>query len=718
MGTILQSTRGRGPTAISCPYLVVLVVLATAIPVTGTAQEADPPSPAGTQDERIDTMVVTLTRRAQPSSEIAGSVSALGREDLEIVGHQHLAELGTRIPGVWISRGSGQEHLTAIRSPVLTGAGACGAFLFLEDGIPVRPAGFCNVNQLFEINTEQAASVEVLRGPAGTLYGSNGLHGTINVLSIADAPEPGWRLGMSGGSHDYYRARLDGWHAGERHSLGMATHVLSHSGFQRDAGHRQAKLNAHWVPQVAHGRLRIAAAATDLDQDTAGYILGRDAYRDRELRRSNPNPEAFRQADAQRLYAVWELELPADRRLDLRPFVRRSDMAFLQHFLPGQPLEENGQVSAGLVSALTWDRPGGGTWLTGIDVEWASGDLRQTQAETLTTGSAFLQATRPQGRHYDYDVESLMAAAHASFRQPLGTDWFVEAGARLEWITYDYRNNMLSGNTRDDGTACGFGGCLYNRPEDRRDDFTNLAPRLAVGWRGHPDWFAWMSLSRGFRVPQATELYRLQSGQQVADLASERLDTLELGMRADIDDLRIETTLFAANKRNFIFRDAQGFNVSNGRTRHTGVEYALQWQFHRSAWLEVSGTHARHSYRFDRLEGPGETIPSGNDIDGAPRNLYSTRIGWSPTSNATLELEWAHQGGYFVDSANANRHGSHDLLHLRSRWRLSSAWQLNAQVYNLADRLTADRADFAFGNFRYFPGARREFRLEFVSTLR
>ncbi len=712
MDNRLQATHVCHARRRDCRRPVLGLIIASVVPLVSLAQPLDE------ADRRIDTMVVTPTRSAQPAAELAGSASALSREDIELVGHQHLAELGTRIPGVWISRGSGQEHLTAIRSPVLTGAGACGAFLFLEDGIPVRPAGFCNVNQLFEINTEQAASVEVLRGPAGTLYGSNGLHGTINVLSISDNPEPGWRLGLAGGSHDYYRARLDGWHAGQRHGFGVSTHLLSHSGFQRDAGHHQYKLNAHWVPQTTRGGLRISAAATGLDQDTAGYILGRDAYRDREIRRSNPNPEAFREATAQRLYAVWERDLAAGRRLDVRPFLRRSRMDFLQHFLPGQPLEENSQVSAGWVSTLTWERPGGGAWLGGIDVEWASGDLRQTQAEPLTTGSAFLQATRPQGRHYDYDVDSLMAAAHANYRHPLGSDWFFEAGARLEWIGYDYTNNMLSGNTREDGSACGFGGCLYNRPGDRRDNFTNLAPRLAVGWRGHPDWFAWMSVSRGFRVPQATELYRLQNGQQVADLASERLDNIELGLRGHVDTVRVDVTTFAANKRNFIFRDTEGFNVSDGRTRHVGVEYALQWAFHRAAWLEFSGTYARHGFRFDRLDGPGEVIPSGNDIDGAPRRLFSTRVGWATTARSELELEWAHQGGYFVDSANANRHGSHDLWHLRARWGLPSGWQINAQIYNLADRLTADRADYAFGNFRYFPGARREFRLELVSTLR
>ena len=42
------------------------------------------------------------------------------------------------MPGTLIQRGSGQESLTAIRSPVLTGPGSCGAFLMLENGVPIQ----------------------------------------------------------------------------------------------------------------------------------------------------------------------------------------------------------------------------------------------------------------------------------------------------------------------------------------------------------------------------------------------------------------------------------------------------------------------------------------------------------------------------------------------------------------------------------------------------
>ena len=89
---------------------------------------------------RPETMVVTASRQPSPELDTLGNVAVIGPDAIEITGATHPYDLGVRVPGVWISRGNGQEHLTAIRSPVLTGPGSCGAFLVMEDGIPTRPA--------------------------------------------------------------------------------------------------------------------------------------------------------------------------------------------------------------------------------------------------------------------------------------------------------------------------------------------------------------------------------------------------------------------------------------------------------------------------------------------------------------------------------------------------------------------------------------------------
>ena len=115
----------------------------------------------------------------------AGNYSLIPRFEIQALGANHASEILNRRAGFNIQHGSGQEHLTAIRSPVLTGGAGAGSFLFLEDGVPLRAAGFGNVNGLFEAIGELANAIEATRGPGSALYGSNSVHGVVNFQSRA-----------------------------------------------------------------------------------------------------------------------------------------------------------------------------------------------------------------------------------------------------------------------------------------------------------------------------------------------------------------------------------------------------------------------------------------------------------------------------------------------------------------------------------------------------
>jgi len=682
------------------PSIVVLATLSS--PVTVQAET----------DDVIDELVVTSQRRGQPLLGHAGNIERLDSETLIAVQHHHIHELLTRVSGVWLSRGSGQEHLTAIRSPVLTGPGSCGAFLFLEDGIPIRPAGFCNVNSLFEINTEQAQSIEVIRGPGNALYGSNALHGTINVLMPAPGADHTPQLALEIGANDFYRVRADLPFNDDSPWLTSFVYA-DDGGFRDDSGYQQAKLHAKHRWDRSDGDFTLALTATDLDQQTAGFILGENAYKDPNVNRSNPNPEAFREASTQRLYGLWQSSRESFE-LDLRPYLRHSDMQFLQHFLPGQPLEENGHVSGGLLTSMTFDSADRRTIL-GVDVEWSDIFLKQTQ-DGPTPGSPFLMETRPAGKHYDYDVTAASIAAYVQ------SDWFVSerltlgAGLRIDYVAYDYNNRMLTGNTRDDGTECGFGGCLYSRPADRNDDFTNLAPKFSLNYRFSDTGSLYASLARGFRAPQATELYRLQSGQAVADLDSERVDAVELGLRRVQEQLSIDVALFAMKKRDSVYRDADGFNVTGARSKHHGVEVALDWQIATDWSLSIDTTYAVHRYDFDVVASRGETFVSGRDVDTSPRWLGSLELQFVPSEEFNAALQLTSTGKYYLDAENRFDYPGHTIANLRSNFQVSPRVDVTLRLNNVLGRDIADRADYAFGNYRYFPGRGRELFAEIRYT--
>jgi outer membrane receptor protein involved in Fe transport len=165
------------------------------------------------------------------------------------------------------------------------------------------------------------------------------------------------------------------------------------------------------------------------------------------------------------------------------------------------------------------------------------------------------------------------------------------------------------------------------------------------------------------------------------------------------------------DKKDVILRDSAGFNVSGGRTRHRGIEYEADWAFASGWGLSVAGTFAEHEYRFTAAVEQGEQITAGNDIDTAPRHIHAARLRHD-AEHAVAELEWLHVGPYWTNAANSARYDGHDLANLRMSFRPGARWAVTIRIMNLLDADYADRADFAFGNHRYFPGRGRAYFLE------
>lgn len=656
----------------------------------------------------LQELTITATRVPEPRIEVPASLDVISARELELTGATQYSEAVNRVPGVYVQRGSGEESLVAIRSPVLTGAGACGAFLVAEDGLAIRPVGFCNVNDMFEVNTGQAASIEVYRGPGPAIYGASAVHGIINVRTPWVADLPGLGVGLEGGPDNYRRARFASSLRDERRGAGAYGTYTHDGGFRADSGYDEGKLNlAYDELDLAGGALRVRAAGTVLNQETAGYIRGFEAYRDRALARSNPDPEAFRDAWSGRGSATWARTSCPGCNDELHLTVRRSQMQLLQHFLLGKPLEENAQSSA--LAGAAFRRPFAGRWSlgAGLDFEASSSMLRETQDGPTTDGSPAANAIRPAGKHYDYRVEGRTAGTYATLEFAPTARWSVGAALRLERTRYAYDNRMIAGNTDENGVPCGASSCLYHRPADRTDEFDNVAPKLELMFAPRTQQRVYANWSRGFRPPEQTELYRLQRQQDSADLDSEELQGAELGWRGDYRRYEWSLAAYALEKRHVIVRDSSGFNVNGGRTTHRGFEYEFGWRPSAQWRASVGGSLAWHRYDFSAAVEGGETIRRGNDIDTAPRNVQALRIGWTPTPAIDAELEVLDVGRYWLDAANLHEYAGHTLLNLRASWTPAPAWRLSLRAINLADTAYADRADYAFGNYRYFPGRGR-----------
>ena len=112
------------------------------------------------------------------------------------------------------------------------------------------------------MNVEQAAAVEILRGPGSVLYGSSAVHGIINVIPPLPDEIPDLGVALEGGSDDYRRLRFAASQR-RRPTAGSAfvMHATDDGGWRDASGFEEQKLNAVWTRALRNRRLKVRSPA-------------------------------------------------------------------------------------------------------------------------------------------------------------------------------------------------------------------------------------------------------------------------------------------------------------------------------------------------------------------------------------------------------------------------------------------------------------------------
>lgn len=161
---------------------LLLSLLATmALPPSAHAQGTAPP-PDPTIASAVPEVVVAAPRGStSPVTRSPVAVTVLDRRTIEERGYQTLTEALQVVPGVRVAQtgGVGQQSSAFVRGTASRHA------LVLLDGVPVNdpsePNGAFNFgNDLTLLDVER---VEVLRGPASSLYGSGAIGGVVNIVT-------------------------------------------------------------------------------------------------------------------------------------------------------------------------------------------------------------------------------------------------------------------------------------------------------------------------------------------------------------------------------------------------------------------------------------------------------------------------------------------------------------------------------------------------------
>jgi outer membrane cobalamin receptor len=149
-------------------------------------------------------VVVSASLGGALAPQIGSSVSMVDRQEIDDRAGQSVLEMLRGTPGIEINQTGRHGGLTS----VYIRGGESNYNAVMVDGIPMNQFG--GAFYLEPLPADGVERIEVSRGPASALYGSNAVTGVINVISRRGEGPPKFSALMEGGSNSTRRFATDG----------------------------------------------------------------------------------------------------------------------------------------------------------------------------------------------------------------------------------------------------------------------------------------------------------------------------------------------------------------------------------------------------------------------------------------------------------------------------------------------------------------------------
>jgi len=154
---------------------------------------------------KLSDVVVSATKTQTSTIELASSITVVDSAEIANRNSANVFELLKNEYGISFTRQGGAGTL----SNIYIRGGNSDHTLVLIDGVEVNlNSDPSNVYDFAFLSTDNIQSIEILRGPQSTLYGSNSLAGVINIITKKGAGKPNFSLLAEAGSYKTYKTSL------------------------------------------------------------------------------------------------------------------------------------------------------------------------------------------------------------------------------------------------------------------------------------------------------------------------------------------------------------------------------------------------------------------------------------------------------------------------------------------------------------------------------
>lgn len=573
-----------------------------------------------------ENVTVSVSRMNTQLIETPAATTVIGTESLKAVSRSIGAEEVLRgVPGVKVDNQANGErvHLSIRGQGILTERGIRGIQVLL-DGIPLNdPTGFAP--DLFDVDWSAVKSIEVLRGPAASLYGGGSAGGIINIETGDGSYAPlAANVQAFAGANGFWKTMAEASGNGNQYDFRISAARTMGDGYRDHtkfwANNLMGKFN--WHPSTRFQLTAILLGTGFFNENAEGLNL---TWLAQDRRMANPDANTFNEYQKTRritggLHAKMQL-------------TDKQDLLFT-FYARGSRWDESVPSS---VQHRTFTTPGGSLQYrlfsgndkvknmlsAGVDMDWQKIDDHRHPNLGLAVEGTEIVANQ--------SINQRRLGFYLIDRVQLGTQWSI-----LFSLRHDRINNKLEDYLHANGLDL-----------SGEVDFNKTTGKIGITWNPKAELSFYANWGQGFLPPATEELYANPNalGGFNTSLKPARSNGFEAGVRGIVAKrFTYDVAVFYLKTRDdferyrISSRPLETFYGNAGNSRRWGSEIALYW-------LPIDPISISASYTYSDFKYTDYTSKTfSGDLEG-------NRLPNSPVHMASFEIKYRSPKGFFASIA-------------------------------------------------------------------
>lgn len=678
------------------------------------------------KSENLNEVFVTANRTATLRKETPVAISKITAKTINETKATALYEIANKTPGVLMVNIGNEQHMMAIRQPMTTNP----YYLYLEDGIPIRPMGIFNHNALLEINQFNIQTIEVIKGPVSSLYGPEAVGGAINLISIKPPVDPEFKFGIQADQWGYRRIQAAGGATVGKvcfHIAGITSDQknswMTYSDYNKD------NINAR-IDYTINSKTRLISNTMygHYYSDMSGSV-NEESFKNRTY--TSTTNFTYRKSDALRTKISLEHDWNDNASTAVTIYYRDNKLgqnpAYGIKWTTGQTTAK-GEVNSSnfksygalaqhtqkfkfldtkIMAGLLYDYSPVTYWSSQVDLK------ANLNADGKTVNYYEIIAERPDIKLANYTADIYNTAEYAQLSFKPFSQLTITTGIRYDNMKVNY-NNALDNS---------IGTKIYDKVTYKVG--ANYNPFDFAGFYGN--------YSQGFAPPAISSIFKAKTGtggttgkpaEFYYNLAPATFENYEIGGWISVfkNKLYFDYSLYYMSGKNELLSIKQPDNSTDyqsaGETRHKGIEFGLNYKPSKELAVRIGGTTAQHTYiEFTVSDKPSDPVKNlnGFEMPSAPKWSGNSEVSYYPKwlPNFRTSIEWQYVSSYYQDQINTIKYQGYNVFNGRIGYKYKNI-EFYGNVLNLTDKLYAynvTRGNTATSQPTYTAAAPRTFIL-------